>query len=183
MKKLITIITIAITSSIHAAIVPLTPGGFSEDNPPAAFTAFLQAQANGNLLFFDEMSAIPYTINGITYPPGWVSQFGVLNGGVYFFCHIDQSGPVPTTTISWDMRGSGYYMTEIYVHGFDPPAPQLSSLYGVTWHGMSVDQGSVTINRTLLITSISFFGTDFLRHGPPFPRLPRYSVSETRLHH
>jgi hypothetical protein len=175
MKKQIVILLLLPIASAYSALVPLTPGGFdTEVLPwPAPFINFIERQINGNLLFFDDMSAIPwYDEYGNEHPPGWVSRYGILNGGTYFFCHIDQTGPVPKTTISWDMTGSGFYMAEIYVDGYDGEG-HLTALYGVPQLGMLTDRGSVTIDRVFPITTIGFYGTDFLRH-PRLTQLPRH---------
>jgi hypothetical protein len=138
-------------------LIDLTPGGFYEPDAehwPQAFIDFLVSQPpDGDLLFFDEMIAVPYEINGVEYPPGWVSQFGVLIGGTYFFCHIDQTGPVPVTIIRWDFTGSGYYLDTIYIHDNET---DFTSLYKIRIGNRGV--GRVTIDNFKRIDDIAFYG-------------------------
>ena len=138
-------------------LIDLTPGGFYEPDAehwPQAFIDFLVSQLpDGDLLFFDEMIAVPYEINGVEYPPGWVSQFGVLNGGTYFFCHIDRTGPVPVTIIRWDFTGSDYYLDTIYIHDNET---DFTSLYKIQIGNRGV--GRVTIDNFKRLDHIAFYG-------------------------
>lgn len=153
MKTRIIILLLALTTGARATLIDLTPGGFDVGTFPPPFLEFLRQQASHTLLFYDSMSAVPYTINGTTYPGGWVSQFGILNGGTYFFCHIDQSGPVPETTISWDFTGTDFFLKDVLVEGNNGWA----NLYRVSNPRLPAE-GSVTIDGVLDIYQIAFYG-------------------------
>jgi hypothetical protein len=143
-------------------LIALTPGGFDESDPstyPQAFWDFIHAQNPSlphPLLFFDEMWGVPYEINGTTYPPGWVSQFGVLDGGTYFQAWIDRTGPVPVAVVRWNFHGSGYILDTIYVHDSESA---YTSLYQVRvlnsgFRGF----GTVEIDGVRTLDSLSFYG-------------------------
>ena len=166
MKTLITTLVVCLCAQItfsqrpvrpHGFLTDLTPGGFYEPDAehwPQAFIDFLLDQPPyGDLLFFDEMIAVPYEINGQDYSPGWVSQFGVLNGGIYFFCHIDQTGPVPVTVIRWNFIGSNYYLDTIYLHSDDTA---FTSLYKIRFGNRGV--GLITIDNIKPVDDVAFYG-------------------------
>src|SRR4029077_13169820 len=167
MKKLILILIACLLTQIANARPPqlpnrfltdLTPGGFYEpdaDHWPDAFVQFLDDIINGDLLFFDEMFAVPYVINGQTYPPGWVCQFGILCGGTYFSCYIDRTGPVPVAVIRWDFTGSNYVLDRIYIHNDDT---DFTTLYQVRTAFGNRGMGMVTIHHSRLIDEIAFYG-------------------------
>jgi hypothetical protein len=157
MKKQKLIMILALVPTIaFGSLIDLTPGGWHTTDPePQAFTDFLLLRQPQQLLFFDQMYAT--TTNG--FGPGWVSQFGVLNGGVYFFAHIDQSGPVPFTTISWDFGDSGYFMKYILVDGLLTTSDNFwENLYGVRNRDLFQGEGTITINGIVDINSIAFYG-------------------------
>lgn len=155
MKKL-AIILFLVATIARADIIDLNPGGSSDLTPE--FLHFINEQydtGNGLLLFFDEMRPAPYTINGVTYPAGWVSQFGVLNGGTYFFSNLDQTGPVPTTTISWDMTGSGFCcLRYVLAESFGG----LRDLFLITKPDDMSGSTTITIDGHTNIDSLSFYG-------------------------
>ena len=167
MKKLILILTACLLTQIANARSPqlpnrfltdLTPGGFYEpdaDHWPDAFVQFLDDIVNGDLLFFDEMFAVPYVINGQTYPPGWVCQFGILCGGTYFSSYIDRTGPVPVAVIRWNFTGSNYVPDRIYIHNADT---DFTTLYNVRTGFGNRGMGMVTIDNSMLIDEIAFYG-------------------------
>jgi hypothetical protein len=158
--RIIVFITALLISTAHANLIDLTPGGFSENSPPPAFNQFLLGQTRGNLLFFDSISAIPYELYGQTYPPGWVSKFGILNGGVYFFSNLDKTGPVTNSTISWNFTGTDFWLRELYVWGRVNDSATLTNLYRVPWSDRFQSDGTVTLNGITNIEQIAFYGTD-----------------------
>src|SRR6266487_62596 len=152
------IIALACISNVRAHLIDLTPGGLLSGEPNAAYDNFSSRQSRGVLLFFDSIWAIPYTILGTTYPPGWVSQFGVLNGGVYFFSNIDVTGPVSETTISWNFTGnSTYWLSDIYLSGL-PGDPAIVHLYHVSRNERLLGEGSITLDGIIPIGQIGFYG-------------------------
>src|ERR1700730_3250453 len=167
--KTLTLLLCAFALSAHATLIDQTPGGFSENSPPPAFYQFLNHQystgTGGWMLFFDSTSGIPYTLPDGTHPPGWVSQFGVLNGGTYFFSNLGQSGPVANSTLSWNFTGTDVWLEEIYVWGRVDAHSSLTNLYTVPWNDRFISDGSVSLNGITKIDQIAFYGTDPL-HVP-----------------
>src|SRR6266700_7018600 len=94
MKTIRTIIisSALLISAAHANLIDLTLGGFNIDQglPPSFHR--LQTQ-----IFFDEAA------HGVFGPPptyynGWVSQYGALNGGTYFFTNLFTLGDTPSAS-------------------------------------------------------------------------------------
>ena len=140
-------------STAHAKLIDLTPGGTVIDYGPPPFIA-----ANG---FYDEAEALPYTIYdpNVVYPPGWVSQFGILNGGQYFFTDLFTHSLAPTASVSWNFGNSGHWLLYIDVFGFDQTTgADLANLYQVTGASAFKGQDILTLNGQMDITSISFYG-------------------------
>jgi len=98
---IITLLAILLSPLAYADLIDLTPGGFNVDNGlPPAFTR-LQTQ-----LFFDEAAFGTFNLpTGPTFIDGWVSQFGVLNGGQFFFTNLFSVSPTATASISWNFTG------------------------------------------------------------------------------
>jgi hypothetical protein len=155
MKTKIIILLLALTTSARATLLDLTPGGFHEGDFPPPFLHFIRQEIDHKLWFYDSMSAVPYTSNGHAYPPGWASQFGILNGGTYFFCRIDLSGPVPETTILWDFTGTDFFLIDVLVEGL---TGDWANLYRVP-HSLT-GEGSVTIDGIINIGQIAFYGNN-----------------------
>jgi hypothetical protein len=155
MKTKIIILLLALTTSARATLLDLTPGGFHEGDFPPPFLDFIRQEIDHKLWFYDSMSAVPYTINGHAYPPGWASQFGILNGGTYFFCRIDLSGPVPETTILWNFTGTDFFLIDVLVEGV---TGDWANLYRVP-HSLK-GEGSVTIDGIINIGQIAFYGNN-----------------------
>jgi hypothetical protein len=155
MKKTILLLTL-VPSIAFGNLIDLTPGGFYADNAPPVFYDFLvKAERPNHWYFFDSIYASP--TNG--FPAGWVSRFGELNGGVYFFSNIDQSGPVPTTTISWNFGGNGSLCFVLIDAGVaNGNLGALSNLYRVPLKERFEGEGTVTLDGFYDINSIAFYG-------------------------
>jgi hypothetical protein len=149
-RKIIMILAL-VPSIAFGNLIDLTPGGFHESDLPPVFVSFV-SRVNRDILFFDSIYASP--TNG--FPAGWVSHFGVLNGGVYFFSHIDLSGPVPTTTISWDFGDSGFYLTNVLAEAA-VPGNDLAHLYGLG-RDRFLGEGTVILDGIVDMNSIAFYG-------------------------
>jgi len=95
-----------VASSLRANLVDLTPGGWdwnAQGKIPPALEALSTAEASNFISFFDEARVIPYTDgNGMHDIHGWVSQFGVLNGGTYFNTNLFSLDPTANAGISWN---------------------------------------------------------------------------------
>lgn len=157
MKK--AILTLALVPSVcFGSLLDLTPGGWRATDPmPQAFIDFIRLPQPSWVMFFDQI----YATQTNSFGPGWVSRFGLLNGGTYFFAHIDQSGPVPITTISWDFGDSGYFMTYILVDSlFGTPDNFWENLYAVRGDDIFEGEGILTINGIVDINSIAFYGNN-----------------------
>lgn len=143
---------LSIPSICLGHLIDLTPGGFQGSDPfPEVFNQWLQNTPR-KYQFLDSMSAVPYTLFGVTYPAGWVSQFGALDGGTYFFCHIDQTGPVPQTIISWDFTGTDFFLRNVLVTG------DATNLYGVSWLERIKGEGTIVADGVGNIFDVAFYG-------------------------
>jgi hypothetical protein len=153
MKRIAVILTL-IPSLCVGSLIDVTPGGFHTGDFPRPFLQFINDQ-RGVIQFFDSMTSVPTS----GFPAGWISQFGILNGGTFFFAHIDESGPVPTTEISWDFSGSNFFLLAVLVEGLDN---DLKNLYRIRFTDPARTEGSatITINGTANIFDIAFFGND-----------------------
>ena len=159
-RAILIVIFLITAQLVYPSLIDVTPGGISSDpGPPSVGT---------NNLFFDEARSEPYTIYGPTpvYPPGWVSMFGVLNGGQFFFTDLFANPPGPTAQVSWNFAGSTFWLTYIDVFGSDSNGT-FSNLYQVPFGSRfdSNGQDTVTINGRTNIIGISFYGTDSA-HAP-----------------
>lgn len=171
MKKRTAILFIALfgaLSGAHADLIdvvlfPYQNGG----SLPPAYLEFLNkvGQSNGNLLFFDEARSTPYTIGNVTYPPGWVSQFGVLDGGQYFFTDLFSKPPDVNAQVSWNFSGSDKWLKYIDVFGVDSAGTYWTNLYFVPYGDQFDFLGAVELDGVAHILSISFYGSD-LQHVP-----------------
>ncbi len=167
MRKQIAILFVAISISFsyaHADLIDVVSFRF-QDGVPAAYYDFLNQTAGPNLLFFDEARSTPYTINGVTYPPGWVSQFGVLNGGQYFFTDLFSRPPDVTAQVSWNFTGSDKWLVYMDLFGIDSDGNTWDNLYRVPYGYRLDDLDTVELNGIVDIIGISFYGTDPL-HVP-----------------
>lgn len=152
MKKLLIALLALIPGIAPGSLIDLTPGGFDPGNPfPLVFNQWLGHKPGQfkNYQFFDSMYAQP--ANG--FPAGWVSLFGALNGGTYFFADIDVTGPVPTTTISWDFTGTDFYLKFVLADGFER-----SNLFAVPYLQRLESSGTIVIDGIDNIQNLSFYG-------------------------
>jgi len=150
--KYILTLLIATASITHANLIDLTPGGFQADNAPPAFYQFLQHETQGWFTFFDEARVIaPYH--------GWVSQYGILNGGTYFNTDLFSLDPTPTANVSWNFTTlPGYSMSVLLLFGRAPDGTDWNNLYSVPFGYRFTDSDFVTLNGIVDIQSIAFYG-------------------------
>lgn len=158
MKKLllISVLCCPLTSAL-CSLIDLTPGGVV--SLTAEVVPFYREAT-----FFDQ-AAHGYFSDG--YLDGWVSRYGSLNGGTYFFTDLighDES----FAHVSWDMSNApgGYWMSLLYVTGIGPDGSYLENWYAVPhqeWF-VALDE-IVTVNRDYQITGISFYGRNRVPDG------------------
>jgi hypothetical protein len=93
---------------------------------------------------------------------GWISRYGRINGGTYFF--TDLFGRDTTSAqISWNMTGApeGMWMTMIDVFGIAEDGTYWENIYGVRWNYRFLNPGdTVTVHEGVNIQAISFFGSN-----------------------
>lgn len=150
------VIAALVVSTARANLIDLTPGGFNAANGlPPAFQR-LQTQ-----LFFDEAAFGTFNLpTGPKFFDGWVSQFGVLNGGQYFFTNLFSVSPTASASISWNFNGApnGDWLSTIDVFTQTPTGTVNENIYGVPWGQRFDGTGTVTIDGTSQINGISFYG-------------------------
>jgi hypothetical protein len=145
------LLTFFISTSAHANLIDLTPGGTVIDYGPPSYIA-----AHG---FYDEAAFGTFDLpGGPTFIKGWVSQFGILNGGQYFFTDLFTHPHGPTAHVSWNFGNSGYWLQYIDVVGFDESGNSLANLYQVPWGSRLTDEDIVTLNGQMIIKGIAFYG-------------------------
>jgi hypothetical protein len=152
MKTKLTILFCALTSVAEATLIDLTPGGTTTDIGPPPFVA-----SNG---FYDQ-AAFGFFDGGTVFYQGWVSAFGILNGGQYFFTDLFNQATNPTTAnVWWDFGDSGYWMMYIDVVGWDGDGSTglVANLYQVQARDAFSSQDVVTLDGIQHITGISFYG-------------------------
>jgi len=154
--KTLHLLTLCIAASANANLIDLTPGGtpFSS-GPPIGIAAhgFYDSAAFG---FFDP---------GHVFMKGWVSKYGILDGGQNFFTDLINQPVNPlTATVSWDFgSASGYWLKYILVEGFAPNGNG-ANLYKVPFGSRLSGEGTVTIDGLTTIDSIAFYG-----RNPAYP--------------
>jgi hypothetical protein len=119
MKTLFALILFSATAA-HAHLINLTPGGWNMTQnglPPGFERTFKHT-------FFDEAT-----------PNGWVSQFGRINGGTYFFTDLI-GNPGTQTNVWWDFTGQpeGFFLTTVTLFGFADNGDAWMSIYKVPKH-------------------------------------------------
>ena len=145
------LLTLFISTSACANLIDLTPGGTVVDYGPPSHIA-----AHG---FYDEATFGIFNLpGGPTFIKGWVSKFGILNGGQYFFTDLFAQPPGPTAHVSWNFGNSGYWLRYIDVVGFDQAGNLLANLYQVPFGSRLTDEDIVTLNGQMNINGISFYG-------------------------
>ncbi len=165
MKKLI-LILLCVTTIAQAQLLDLTPGGFDPNNglPPPYFLLAEQ-------VFFDEAAHGVFCLpTGCEYFNRWVSMFGELNGGTYFFTDLFRIGDSPSASVWWDFRQDNHGMTMLDVWGRKPDGTVREHIYGVPRNKARREQPvMVTLDGMTIIESIAFYGTDSRQRGRRVP--------------
>jgi hypothetical protein len=150
MKIKLYLLTLLISTSARANLIDLTPGGTAIDYGPPSHIA-----QHG---FYDQAAFGTFDLpGGPTFIKGWVSQFGILNGGQYFFTDLFTQPHGPTAHVSWNFGNTGYWLQYIDVVGFDQTGT-LANLYRVPYGSRSTDEDIVTLNGQMTINGIAFYG-------------------------
>jgi hypothetical protein len=165
-KIALIIVTLACVLNARATLIDLTPGGFSSLDQPRVFFRFMEDWGRRQFLFFDEARVIPANLPGGTVDfDGWVSMFGILDGGTNFHTNLFDIDPTQVAQVSWDFTDlPGYSMSRILVFGLDANGNPWEHLYAVPNRLFGVsDIAQVTLREGVDIGSIAFFGrTPFL---------------------
>jgi VPDSG-CTERM motif len=158
-KLLITaVLLVCISSAARGNLIDMSPGGFNPDNglPPAYFElvqqTFLDEAAHG---WFD----LP---EGRQYLDQWVSRYGTINGGTYFFTNLF-GHDTPAASISWNMTGApmGLWMSMIDVFGRSEDGTAWENIYLVPWNDRFLSLNEiVAVDGTTPIMGISFYGSN-----------------------
>jgi hypothetical protein len=154
--RIIVVIGALLRSAADANLIDLTPGGFDPGQglPPA----FHRLQTH---IFFDTAA------HGVFGPPptyynGWVSQYGALNGGTYFFTNLFTLGDTPSASISWNFNGApnDYWLSTIHVFGRRADGTPWENIYAVGYgeRFLNLDDQIVTVDGITTIMGISFYG-------------------------
>jgi len=144
-------------------IVPPNPGGPSN----WAHATFFDEAAHG---WFN-------TPNGPEYFNGWVSRYGKINGGQFFFTNLFDFAATNTAEIWWDFTPSPYWLTYVTTWGRGPSGEFLEKTYEVhftTWE-MSAGHEMVNLPDGYEIHSIAFYGTNFVPE-PSTPALLAFGI-------
>ena len=151
--KTIILILIATATIARASFIDLTPGGYyypdHQNQPPGALLRVIHDELSNRISFFDQ-----------ALPSGWVSQFGVLNGGTLFTTNLVNGDPLSIANVSWDFEGTPYGMRFLDVVG-DNNGNIWENIYFVTGRTRFDSDGwlQTLLNGEVIITSISFYGT------------------------
>ncbi len=157
--RIIVVTGALLVRAAHANLIDLTPGGFNiADGIPPAFRRLITQT------FFDE-GAHGYfqTPNGTEYFNSWVSRYGALNGGTYFFTDLFDLGDTPTASVSWNFGGApnGCWLSTIDVFGTRPDGTASENIYRVPYGERFTGLGDlVTLDGSTTIMGISFYGLD-----------------------
>jgi hypothetical protein len=148
MKTKIALLILALTCNARATLIELTPGGFIVNNAPPAFFEFLRQWSRHQFDFFDSAT-----------PEGWVSLYGILDGGVYFQTSLI-GHPGQSTTVNWNFTNlPGWSMTRILVEGSAEDGTAWANIYAVPRSLRELDElETVLIHEGVDILSIAFFG-------------------------
>jgi hypothetical protein len=147
-KTKLLILILFICGSARANLIELTPGGFNVDNAPPAFFQFIQQWTQHQFDFFDSAT-----------PNGWVSLYGILDGGTYFNTGLI-GHPGQSATVNWDFTTlPGYSMSRLLVEGRALDGTAWANIYAVPHSLNELDTlETVIAGEGVDILSIAFFG-------------------------
>jgi hypothetical protein len=161
MKKLIVILCLSAQSTI-AGLIDL--GGWNWSTVtgfPAPLDNLFSLEGRHRIFFFDEARVIPSigTDGQIHQWHGWVSLYGVLNGGTLFTTDLIENDPTPNAIVSWDFADTGYAMRWLDIFGTDADGNAWEHIYRVNGHrAINQFSGNLALNGEVNIGSIAFYG-------------------------
>lgn len=150
--------------AFSASLIDLGQGSF----PHWHNTHFLDSAAHG---WFD-------TPTGKVFLNGWVSQYGVLDGGKYFHTDLFDVSPTSRAAIWWDFAGSLYSASDswalyfVQVFGRDTNGNSEYRNYQVKETALVSSPGrqAVELRDGFAVMSIAFYG------GPASVQVPEPST-------
>jgi hypothetical protein len=149
MKIKIAILTLLCACSAQATLKDVAE--WSTEAAPDAFYKFIFGE-NITHQFFDEARVI-------APDHGWVSRFGVLNGGTYFHTNLFDLDPTQVAQVSWDFSNlPGYSMSWLLLFGRDENGVPWQHLYSVPHKFRFTDTTEVVLHEGTDIWSIAFYG-------------------------
>jgi hypothetical protein len=154
MKTKIITLLLALTATVRANLIDLTPGGYDPLNPPPVVVLW-QQQINQTIfgIAYAQINNVGYWYPGYLQPP---------------FVSINVMGQ-PTATLAWNLTGGPFSVAWIGLNG----PSGLSNLYHVTSPEQIVELSAlVTIDEETPITTLALFG--------PVP-IPRTTDTGTTL--
>ena len=143
---LLSAIVLACVPELHADMIEITPYG---PGGPGTW---------GNSVNFDT------ALHGAARPPsgymnGWVSLYGVLDGGQYFFTNLFDHASTNTASIWWDFTGVQNTLTYVTMWGRDPNGQSLEKTYEVSDDESKIcPPQQVELPDGFEIHAISFYG-------------------------
>jgi hypothetical protein len=161
----------------RANLVDLTPGGVSSEqfvNLPA----FEDLQHS---LFFDDAAyGTFYTLQctpescaaGLEFLDGWVSNYGVLDGGTHFWTGLFNTSPTSETNTWWNFTGTDFWLTEILVWGCTDDSCQNGSRYHA--YAPNYDERFVSAARETLALPDGYMIKDIAFYGLDSAHVPEY---------
>jgi hypothetical protein len=131
---------------------------FSQFPVPDEYIDVFITMAKREIQFFDSAVSSAHP----NRPPGWVSLYGSLDGGEFFFTDLFEDKSLSQTQVSWDFGGTPYFLRYITLSGRDKEEDaEWVHVYQVPFKFQFADVGeSVQLNPngTGQIFSIAFYG-------------------------
>jgi hypothetical protein len=133
------LLTALLASSAHAALVDLTPGGFSELNPPPVWVWLVttQTQIAGANIANNQVTWSPFE-------PLGPNQFSIIPFGT-------------KAIVTWNTLGTGYVLEYVLLEANNDNA----NIYAPASSHLPVGMGYVVIDNFSNIQGITFYGGQF----------------------
>jgi len=163
MKTLMLALALSLAAStLNAVLIDTTPGGFDWSTAteiPPALLEIAHKQEQSQLALFDDAAVVQPSGGHSDNIPGWLSAFGVLNGGTLFDTDLFQLDPTANANVWWNFADSGYSLRWIDVFGHDVNGTPWEYFYYVDRKGFQ-NSGSalVTLNDSARIEDIALYG-------------------------
>jgi hypothetical protein len=117
--------------------------------------------------FFDQAAYGVFTLpGGAVFLDGWVSLFGIIDGGTYFHTDLMDSGLTQTASIWWNFTGSDDYFL-MYISLYERAdvmvlgSPFPERIFQVPWdERFESGPQTLTASEGRYISGISFYGAN-----------------------